>query len=160
MERFTTLIICGCILVFLWVVVLGLIFSDLWSGVRKAKKAGIFRTSDGYKKTIDKMARYYNMMLPLALMDVAVNGIVFYLFYFYHQDIIMLPWFSFIGTAYIAFVEGKSIMEPADIKERKNQQDFLITLKALVGDRDPKAIIEALQNIQKGEANEGKQDTD
>ena len=48
---------------------LGLIFSDLWAGVRKAKKAGVYRTSDGYKKTIDKMARYYNMMLPLAMMD-------------------------------------------------------------------------------------------
>ena len=64
MDRFTTLLICGGVLLFLWITVLGLIFSDLWAGVRKAKKAGVYRTSDGYKKTIDKMARYYNMMLP------------------------------------------------------------------------------------------------
>jgi len=38
MDRFTTLIICGtCIL-------------TLWAGVRKANRAGIYRTSDGYKK--------------------------------------------------------------------------------------------------------------
>ena len=49
MDRFTTLLICGAVLLFLWVTVLGLIFSDLWAGVRKAKKAGVYRTSDGYK---------------------------------------------------------------------------------------------------------------
>ena len=73
MDRFTTLIICGTCILALWVVVMGLIFSDLWSGVRKAKKAGIYRTSDGYKKTIDKMARYYNMMLQLTIMDGAIQ---------------------------------------------------------------------------------------
>lgn len=149
MERFTTLLICGGVLLFLWVTVLGLIFSDLWAGVRKAKKAGVFRTSDEYKKTIDKMARYYNMMLPLALMDTAVNGIVFYLYYFYHYDLVMLPWFSFVGAGYVAFVEITSIMEARDVKERKNQQDFLVMVKALVGDRDPKSVIDVLQKLQK-----------
>ena len=65
--------VLGGVLLFLWVTVLGLIFSDLWAGVRKAKKAGIYRTSDGYKKTIDKMARYYNMMLQLTIMDGAIQ---------------------------------------------------------------------------------------
>ena len=73
MDRFTTLLICGGMLIFLWVTVLGLIFCDLWAGVRKAKKAGVYRTSDGYKKTIDKMARYYNMMLQLTIMDGAIQ---------------------------------------------------------------------------------------
>ena len=156
MDRFTTLLICGGVLLFLWITVLGLIFSDLWAGVRKAKKAGVYRTSDGYKKTIDKMARYYNMMLPLAMMDTAVNGIVFYLHYFYHYDLILFPWFSFVGTAYVAFVEITSIMEAHDVKEKKSQQDFLLMVKALVGDRDPKSIIEVLQKLQKDKDDEQK----
>ena len=156
MDRFTTLLICGAVLLFLWVTVLGLIFSDLWAGVRKAKKAGVYRTSDGYKKTIDKMARYYNMMLPLALMDTAVNGIVFYLHLFYHYDLVMLPWFSFVGAAYVAFVEITSIMEAHDVKDKKNQQDFLMMVKAIVGDRDPKSIIEILEKLQKESNNESK----
>ena len=156
MDRFSTLLICGGVLLFLWVTVLGLIFSDLWAGVRKANKAGVYRTSDGYKKTIDKMARYYNMMLPLALMDTAVNGIVFYLHYFYHYDLVMLPWFSFVGAGYVAFVEITSIMEAQDLKEKKSQQDFLVMVKALVGDRDPKSIIEVLQKLQKEKDDEQK----
>ena len=156
MDRFTTLIICGTCVLALWVVVMGLIFSDLWAGVRKAKKAGINRTSDGYKKTIDKMARYYNMMLPLALMDTAVNGIVFYLHYFYHYDLVMLPWFSFVGAGYVAFVEITSIMEAHDVKERKNQQDYIRALKAIVAEHDPKSIIEILTKIQEEEKDESK----
>ena len=160
MDRFTTLLICGGVLLFLWVTVLGLIFSDLWVGVRKAKKAGIYRTSDGYKKTIDKMARYYNMMLPLALMDTEVNGIVLYLYYFYHYDLVMLPWLSFVGAAYVAFVEITSIMETHDVKEKKNRQDFLLTVKAIVAEHDPKSIIEILTKMQENEKDESKQDTD
>lgn len=34
-------------------------------------------------------------------------------------------------------------------EERKNQQDFLVMVKALVGDRDPKSVIDVLQKLQK-----------
>ena len=49
----------------MYITILALILADLWSGVRKAKKRGEFRTSDGYKRTIDKKARYYNMTFAM-----------------------------------------------------------------------------------------------
>lgn len=124
MDRATTLIFCGILVVLFYIIVLGLIFADLWSGVRKAKQRGEYRTSDGYKRTIDKIAKYYNMMLALTLVDVAQLSIIFFTHWFYGYDIIMLPWFTAIGMLYIAFVEIKSIREPADIKEKKQQDDF------------------------------------
>ena len=48
------------IIVTLWItfgiylMVLLAIMADLWSGVRKAKKNGIARSSYGFKRTIDK----------------------------------------------------------------------------------------------------------
>jgi threonine/homoserine/homoserine lactone efflux protein len=155
-DRFITLIICGTCILALWVVVLGLIFCDLWAGVRKAKKAGIYRTSDGYKKTIDKLARYYNMMLPLALMDCAMNGLLFYLYYFYHYDLILFPLFSLAGAGYVGWVEIHSIFEPTDIKEKKNQQDYVRALKAIIADHDPKSIIDILTKIQEEKKDESK----
>lgn len=149
MDRFFTLIVCGGEMVALWVIALGLIFSDLWSGVRKAKQKGVFRTSEGYKKTIDKIAKYFNMLLPLALMDISINGVIFYLHYFYNSDYVMLPWFTFIGTGYIAWVEIHSILEPADIKERKAQQDYLRALKVILTERKPKDIIEDIVKLEK-----------
>jgi len=64
------------IIVTLWItfgiylMVLLAIMADLWSGVRKAKKNGIARSSYGFKRTVDKIARYYNVMLALTLVDV------------------------------------------------------------------------------------------
>ena len=54
----------------IYLMVLLAIMADLWSGVRKAKKNGIARSSYGFKRTVDKIARYYNVMLALTLVDV------------------------------------------------------------------------------------------
>ena len=54
----------------IYLMVLLAIMADLWSGVRKAKKNGIARSSYGFKRTIDKVARYYNVMLALTVIDV------------------------------------------------------------------------------------------
>jgi hypothetical protein len=46
-ERILTLMICGGIMLLMYVTILALILADLWAGVRKAKKRGEYRTSDG-----------------------------------------------------------------------------------------------------------------
>ena len=51
MDRFTTLLICGGVLLFLWVTVLGLIFSDLWCGTAEQ---GV----DGEAQPLDIGKRY------------------------------------------------------------------------------------------------------
>lgn len=158
MDRATTVIFCGILIVLFYIIVLGLIFADLWSGVRKAKQRGEFRTSDGYKRTIDKIAKYYNMMLALTLVDVAQIAIIFFIHWFYGYDILMLPWFTAIGMLYIAFVEIKSIREPANIKEKKQQDDFHRLVLQMAKDHEHpeeilKDVMEALSD-SKGKKNE------
>lgn len=116
----------------MYITILALILADLWSGVRKAKKRGEFRTSDGYKRTIDKIARYYNMTFAMSLIDVVQVAIIFFLYYFYEVDIWMIPWFTLFATGYVAWVEIHSIWEPADIKERKQQKDYTKALLAVI----------------------------
>ena len=48
---------------FIYLCVFGAIVMDLWSGVRKARRRHELRMSNGYKRTVDKIARYYNMLL-------------------------------------------------------------------------------------------------
>ena len=116
----------------MYVTILALILSDLVAGVRKAKSRGDYRTSDGYKRTIDKIARYYNMTFAMSLIDVVQVAIIFFLFYFYQVDIWMIPWFTLFATGYVAWVEIHSIWEPADIKEKKQQQDYKKALLAVI----------------------------
>lgn len=124
MIRITTAIVCLCIMLLIYVVELGLIFCDLVSGVRKAKAKGIYKTSEGYKRTIDKIAKYFVMTFSMSLVDVVMLAIVYMLWYFYKVDIWMIPVFTIIGGGYVAFVEITSIWEPADVKEKKLVSDY------------------------------------
>jgi len=131
-NRILTLMICGGIMLLMYITILALILADLVAGVRKAKSRGDYRTSDGYKRTIDKIARYYNMTFAMSLIDVVQVAIIFFLFYFYQVDIWMIPWFTLFATGYVAWVEIHSIWEPADIKEKKQQQDYKKALLAVI----------------------------
>lgn len=131
-NRILTLLICGGIMLLMYITILALILADLVAGVRKAKSRGDYRTSDGYKRTIDKIARYYNMTFAMSLIDVVQVAIIFFLFYFYQVDIWMIPWFTLFATGYVAWVEIHSIWEPADIKEKKQQQDYKKALLAVI----------------------------
>lgn len=131
-NRILTLMICGGIMLLMYIAILALILADLWAGVRKAKKRGEYRTSDGYKRTIDKIARYYNMTFAMSLIDVVQVAIIFFLYYFYEVDIWMIPWFTLFATGYVAWVEVHSIWEPADIKEKKQQKDYTKALLSVI----------------------------
>ena len=131
-NRILTLMICGGIMLLMYIAILALILADLWAGVRKAKKRGEYRTSDGYKRTNDKIARYYNMTFAMSLIDVVQVAIIFFLYYFYEVDIWMIPRFTLFATGYVAWVEVHSIWEPADIKEKKQQQDYTKALLAVI----------------------------
>jgi hypothetical protein len=147
MDRTLTLLICGAVMLLLYIIALGLIFSDLWAGVRKAKVRGEFRTSDGYKKTIDKIARYFNMIFALSLVDIAQLSLIFFLYYFYRVDIWMVPWFTLFAVGYVAWVEVHSIWEPADVKERKQQEEYTRAIEQLIkqcGSVD--AVLQAIKN--------------
>lgn len=147
-PRITTLIIVGAIVLLLYIVTLGLIFLDLWAGVRKAKQRGEMRTSEAYKRTIEKVSKYFNMLFAMTLVDFVQIALLFFLYREYGYDIPMLPVFSFFGTAYIAFVEVTSIMEPSNVKEKKQQEDFVrLVTKLATENKDFKdKILDVLKN--------------
>lgn len=152
MERLTTLMFDGGLMFLCYVIILGLIFCDLQAGIRKAKKRGEYRTSDGYKRTISKISKYFNMTFALSLIDVVQLALLFFLYHFYQRDIIMIPWFTLIALGYVGFVEVKSIWEPADIKEKKQQDDYRRMLLALIREYGGiEKVMEALDQTKKKE---------
>ena len=132
MERLTTLMFDGGLMLLCYIIILGFVFCDLRAGIRKAKQRGEYRTSVGYRKTIEKISKYFNMTFVLSLIDVLQIALVFFLYHFYRVDIFMVPWLTFLATGYVGFVEVKSIWEPADIKERKQQEEYRRALMALI----------------------------
>jgi hypothetical protein len=92
------------------------ILADLWSGVRKAKQNGIVRSSYGFKRTVDKIARYYNMLFALTVVDAMQMTAVWYLATYYDYRLPMFPFITLIGAIGLALIEIKSIYEKASDK--------------------------------------------
>ena len=108
MERLTTLFFCLGLMLLAYVTILGFIFCDLRAGIRKAKQRGEYRTSCGYKRTIEKIAKYFNMTFALSIIDFLQLAIIMFLYRFYKLDIIMLPWFTLLALGYVGFVSASS----------------------------------------------------
>ncbi len=111
----TIFILLGIVVVE-YVGVLLAIVADLWSGWRKAGKRGERRTSRALRRTIDKMARYFNALISLTLIDVMVIAGVYYLRNTQLWEIPVIPIFTFIGSISLALIEVKSICEKSENK--------------------------------------------
>lgn len=112
----------------IYVAVLLLIGADLWSGVRKARRRHEVRTSKGYRQTVHKVARYYNMLMALSVMDAMQMGGVWCLDAFYAHHIPLLPVVTLLGAIGIGCIEVRSIYEKAEQKERADYHDALSLL--------------------------------
>ena len=116
MENFNHVFVILWMLFGLYSLVLIAIMADLWSGVRKAKSLGKARTSYGFKRTIDKIARYYNTLIALSVVDTMQMGGVWYLDGFYDYSIPVLPIITLVGAIGLGLIEIKSIYEKAEDK--------------------------------------------
>jgi len=94
------------------------IMADLWSGVRKAKQNNIVRSSYGFKRTIDKIARYYNVLLALSIVDAMQMVSLWYLETYYGYKIPIFPVITLFGAIGVCLIEIKSIYEKAEDKVR------------------------------------------
>lgn len=138
-------IIFGVLLLVMYIINYGFIFADLMAGVRKARKAGVARTSEGYKRTIDKLAKYSNAMFGLTLVDAIQFSVCYALYHYYDMDIVLLPWFTTGCVAYIGFVEIKSICEPYDEKERRQMKNITALAAEILKHRtEPEEIAKAV----------------
>lgn len=120
----------------IYVLVLAVIFLDLWSGVRKAKKRGEYRSSAGLRRTIDKICRYFNMLLIVTIIDMVQMIAVWSLNTQSSAMLPTLPIFTFAGAMFACFIELKSVWEKNDKKEKAKMQETAKLIQTLLKDKD------------------------
>lgn len=150
MKGLNELFIVGWMLFGIYIEVFIMILADLWSGVRKARIRGEVRSSFMYKKTIDKIARYYNALIALTVIDAMQMGGVWYLDGYYGWSIPIFPVVTLLGALGISLVELKSIYEKADEKVKSDYKDVALLAAEIVKHKtNPTEIIEALDEYLK-----------
>jgi uncharacterized membrane protein len=132
----------AAILTAVYILVFMLILLDLWSGVRKAKRKGDYISSYGLRKTLNKIARYYNMLFAVSVIDILQMLAVFYAKY---NGVVLflpiLPVFTFLAAIFIGIIEVKSIYEKSDKKDKARAADTFGLLRELFGDSEAGRII-------------------
>ncbi|MGM9760234.1 MAG: hypothetical protein ACI30I_09015 [Parabacteroides sp.] len=141
----------------LYLLVLCAIFADLVSGIRKAKKRGEARTSYGLKRTVDKLARYYNGLFALTVIDLMQMIGIWYLDGYYGYKIPLIPIITGIGAVCIGLIEVKSIYEKAEDKVKNQSQEVMEMLAYIAGhkgspDDIAKKVVEYLNTNREGGA--------
>lgn len=118
---------------------------DYWAGVRKAKQVGEPIRSDKMKRTADKIARYYNCILAMVVLDIIQITAFIFLYLYNGWDAYTFPFFTLIAVLFVAAIEIKSIYEPADVKERRQLKEVTELAKAIAQHKsDPAEIAEAI----------------
>lgn len=131
------LIIIACV----YALVLFVVFLDLWAGIRKAKQRGEYRSSYGLRKTVDKISRYFNMILVITSIDVVQMLAITQLNPQTNHTLPVLPFFTFIGAMFVGFIELKSIYENSEAKERAKIGDAAKILSQIIQHKDEQEII-------------------
>lgn len=129
---------------------------DYWAGIRKARKRGEPIYSDKMKRTVDKISRYYNAILAMMVLDlIQISGFIF-LHLFNGWSAYTFPLCTLGAVVFVAAIEIKSIYEPADVKERREQKEVAQLAKVIAEHRsDPKEIAEAIAKYL--QSNDGKE---
>lgn len=157
MKGIDELFVVAWMLFGIYIEVFIMILADLWSGVRKAKIRGEVRSSYMYKKTIDKIARYYNALIALSVIDVMQMGGVWYLDGYYDWSIPIFPIVTLLGALGISLVELKSIYEKADEKVKGDYKDIaLLAAEISKHKTEPSEIAVALVEYMNKEKEEKK----
>ena len=130
----------------LYIAVLLVIIADLISGCRKAKKDGFLRSSKGLRRTVKKVAEYYNLMFVISVIDcvqmVAIweSGL----------SIPRMPFFSFLATIFLCIIELKSMYERKTDKERAEIESMAKFLVKAAKNKDTKEVVSLLNEIFEG----------
>lgn len=117
---------------------------DLISGVKKAKACGEYRSSRKFRRTVDKLVKYLNMLAVLTCID-AIQIFSFYIIAAQSGKIfIMLPLFTGLGTIFACFVELKSIYEKNTDKRKAEIEETARALKEIISDESNREFIRGL----------------
>lgn len=129
----------------MWIVVLVAIIIDLIAGVHKAKRLGEATTSQGFKRTVNKLVQYYGLLSFAFLFDILASIVE------------PLPYFTALAALFLVFIEAKSVFEKAEEKDRRKmskEADKLVTILENRGD-----VLKAIAEILKKEEKEDEKET-
>ena len=128
-----------------YVAVLAAVIIDLRSGISAARRRGEKRNSKGYRRSVDKLARYFVTLLSLSVIDALVIISAILLRTDTGWSIPLFPIFTTAGATALALIEAKSVMENS--QRRADSTDAADAATGLLDDESLHRLIDALRRL-------------
>lgn len=132
-------------IVFFYIAIIMFVFADLWSGIRKAKAAGKYCSSRGLRDTINKLAKYFNVIFMFTMVDMVMVFAVSCL----DWGLPHFPFATLLATVGCAFIEIKSVFENMEQKERADIESAAKVIIKIAKDRDIESVLNAISEAAK-----------
>lgn len=134
-------------LLFVYMMVFVVIILDLWAGVRKAKQRNEYRSSFGYRKTVAKVARYFNMIFIVTAIDLIQMLTIYEMNKQGGYDFPLIPILTCVGAIFICFIELKSVYEKNEEKEKAQMNEAAKMAAEIIKNHSTNDVIESLLKI-------------
>ena len=133
---------------FVYVFIFVIVLLDLWAGIRKAKARGEYRSSYGLRKTVDKLRKYYNMMLAITATDI----IQMFAIHNLHTQgsgntLPVIPLFTIVGALFVSVIEIKSIYEKNDDKDKAKVTEAAKALAKMANNPQQRELINMIMAV-------------
>jgi hypothetical protein len=129
LEPFATQLTC---LAIVYILVFFVVCLDLISGLQKAKRRGKLRSSYAMRKTVDKLVRYFSMLLVITAIDAVQMLAISQWDISTGHHLPILPFLTFLAAMFVGFIELKSIYENSEEKEQARFEDAADALGKLI----------------------------
>lgn len=129
LEPFTTQLTCLSVV---YILVFFVVCLDLISGLQKAKRRGKLRSSYAMRKTVDKLVRYFSMLLVITAIDAVQMLAISQWDLSTGHHLPILPFLTFLAAMFVGFIELKSIYENSEEKEQARFEDAADALGKLI----------------------------
>lgn len=120
LAPFSTQLTCLSVV---YILVFFVVILDLISGLQKAKRRGKLRSSYAMRKTVDKLVRYFSMLLVITAIDAVQMLAVSQWDLATGHMVPILPFLTFLAAMFVGFIELKSIYENSEEKEQARIED-------------------------------------
>jgi len=151
------LIAAGLITVLVLFTPILFILFDLWAGIRKAKERNELITSYGLRRTVSKIARYYNLLFALLVIDSIQMAGLWFLDAYHDHNFPVFPFITLLGAIGVGAIEVRSIFEKAEDKVKRQASDVALLAGELAKCKsDPAELAKAVVEFMNKDKEEKK----
>ena len=126
-----------------WGGVLIAILIDLFFGIQKARSLNEIRSSEGYRRSINKFVWYYAVMFFALLFDALLP-----ISFFFSFPLSAIPFVSILAATALILTEFKSVREKAEDKVRRKTEASAMEIIELLKNKED-AFLKLLEQFKK-----------